>query len=65
MGWGFSSICLGEEDCIVDAGEHVIALYTPIFKDASVVDVIVHLGCKEAGNRKRWIGVGGRGWWGS
>lgn len=44
VGWGFSSICLGEEDCIVDAGEHVIALYTPIFKDASVADVIVHLG---------------------
>jgi hypothetical protein len=51
--WGFSSICLGKEDCIVDAGEHVTALYTPIFKDTSVADVIIHLGCKKAGNRKR------------
>lgn len=38
----------------MDAGEHVMALYTPVFKDTSVADVIVHLGCKEVGNRKRW-----------
>lgn len=45
-GWSASSICLGKEDCVVDAGEHVMALDTPIFKDTSVADVIVHLGCK-------------------
>lgn len=47
--WVFSSVCLGKEDCIMNAGENVIALDTPIFKDTSMADVIVHLGWKEAG----------------
>lgn len=47
--WVFSSVCLGKEDCIMNAGENVIALDTPIFKDTSMADVIVYLGWKEAG----------------
>lgn len=33
----------------MNAGENVIALDTPIFKDTSMADVIVHLGWKEVG----------------
>lgn len=46
--WGrFSGICLGKEDCIVYAGKDVVALQTPIFKDTSMANVIVHLGWRE------------------
>lgn len=38
----------------MDAGEHMIALDTPIFKDSSMADVIVHLGWKETGSMRGW-----------
>lgn len=40
----FSGIFLGKEDRVVYAEKDVVALQTPIFKDTSVANVIVHLG---------------------
>lgn len=49
VSWGhFSGICLGKEDCIMNAGKHMVVLYTSILEDTSGADVIVHLGWKEA-----------------
>lgn len=45
----------------MDAGEHVTALDTPIFKDASMADVIVHLGCKVTGKGGLELVGGGAG----
>ena len=48
VSWGhFPGLCLGKEDRIVYAGKDVTAFQTPVFKEASRADVIVHLGCEE------------------
>lgn len=47
------------------AGKNVVALQTPIFKDAAVADVVVHLGWKEEKAFRKisvmWSGAGGGG----
>lgn len=63
-----SIVCLGKENCIMYAGKDMLVLQTPVLKDTTMTDVLVHLGWKEkvifrmltARAAWSWAGYGGR-----